>query len=1072
MKSKILALLIVLGMVFAFGLIVAPGATPRLGTNEPQGQNEPVGKKLPVPRVLSPRSGSSGEALEQAFAHPPDSARPWVYWFWLNGSVSSNGITADLEAMKRVGIGGVLIMEVDQGTPKGPADFGRANWRELFKHVCAEAGRLGLEVNMNNDAGWCGSGGPWITPALSMQKLVFTETNVSGPAHFEANLPHPQVLSNYYGEVALFAYPTPKDDARIEAVRAKAAFTPDILPGRTGSGNWPSDAVVPMRNIIDLSAKLRQDGTLIWDVPRGKWTLLRIGHTTTGKDNHPAPEPGRGLESDKLSKEATDVMFAGLMGKLSKDSKPLAGKTLVATHIDSWETGSQNWTPRFREEFRKLRGYDLWKYLPVISGRVVESAEVSERFLWDLRQTVSDLLLRNYAGRFRELAHREGLRLSIEAYGAPCDEMKYAAEADEPMAEFWARGYNGAYSCTEMASAAHVYGKRILGAEAFTSTEAERWLLYPGALKGLGDWAFCEGINRFVFHRYALQPWDDVAPGISMGPWGLHYERTQTWWEESGAWHEYLARCQALLQQGLFVADLCYLQPEDSPERFTLVLPGTGGNTPDRAGYNFDGCSADVVLHRMKVKDGKLVLPDGMTYRMLVLPEVETMTPKLLERIGDLVKAGATIIGPPPTKSPSLADYPTCDAEVRRLTAGLWGDTKEKPDKIERHVGKGTVIFGRNYSATATAEAPNRLKRARWIWHAEGDPLVAAPVGKRYFQRVIALRKGIQSGQLAITADNSFEVWLNGQRVGAGENFKEVFQFDVSKLLRTGTNMLSVEAVNGADKPNPAGLIASLLVRFNDGTEMELRTDRSWQSAEVAPENWKTKGGTNSWQTAMELGAYNLPPWNLTSETAPPYQFPPYSAITNTLANKGVAPDFDSQGAFRYIHKRIEGMDFYFVANPATNSIGAQCAFRITRRAPELWDPMSGAIKPAPVYEEKNGQTVMPLWLEPMGSVFVVFKQAQREPTQRGFIGVKRDGKNVLPEDEPIASAPPLEFIAQGDRLSATVLEPGRYELIGADGRQQKLQVDSLPKPIEITGPWEITFQRRLDCPDKVVFTN
>jgi hypothetical protein len=183
--------------------------------------------------------------------------------------------------------------------------------------------------------------------------------------------------------------------------------------------------------------------------------------------------------------------------------------------------------------------------------------------------------------------------------------MTYGGRADEPMAEFWSWGYNAAYSCTEMTSAAHVYGKRIIGAEAFTATDGEKWQLHPAAIKALGDWAFCEGINRFVFHRYALQPWDDLPPGISMGPWGLHYERTQTWWEQSGAWHEYLARCQFMLRQGLFVADLCYLQPEGSPQRFTLGRPGGTGNTPARGGYDFDGCTSEVILNRIKVSDGR-----------------------------------------------------------------------------------------------------------------------------------------------------------------------------------------------------------------------------------------------------------------------------------------------------------------------------------------------------------------------------------------------------------------------------------------------------------------------------------
>ncbi len=224
--------------------------------------------------------------------------------------------------------------------------------------------------------------------------------------------------------------------------------------------------------------------------------------------------------------------------------------------------------------------------------------------------------------------------------------MTYAGQADEPMSEFWSWDkFGAAYSCTEMASAAHVYGKRILGAEAFTATDAEKWQSHPGNIKDLGDWAFCEGINRFVFHRYALQPWRDVRPGMSMGPWGLHYERTQTWWEQLRPWHEYLARCQFLLQQGQYVADVCYLQPEGAPRRFTPPADAMQAAFY-RSGYDFDGCTPQVVMERMTVKDGRIVLPDGMSYRALVLPQAETMTPALLRRIKELAEAGATVVAP------------------------------------------------------------------------------------------------------------------------------------------------------------------------------------------------------------------------------------------------------------------------------------------------------------------------------------------------------------------------------------------------------------------------------------------
>lgn len=625
-------------------------------------------------------SGASADDLERAFMHPPDSARPWVYWFWLNGNITREGITADLEAMERAGIGGVLIMEVDQGAPLGPVAFASPEWRDLFRHVVTEAHRLGLEVNMNNDAGWTGSGGPWVRPEHAMQKLTWSETAAEGSGVFEGTLPAPPTVAGYYQDVAVLAFPTPAP-YRIDNIEAKAAFT---THGDAGRQPVPRGAAIPRGRVVDLTSRMRPDGGLRWDVPEGRWTILRIGHTPTGATNAPSPQSGRGLECDKLSNEAMDAFFAGFMAKLVADVGPLAGKTLVATHIDSWEVGSQNWSPRFREEFRRRRGYDPLPLLPIATGRLVESPEFSERFLWDLRMTVSDLVHDHYAGRLAELARRHGMRLTIEAYGGPCDDLPYAGRADEPMAEFWIGG-GAMNTAKEMSSAAHVYGKRVVGAEAFTATDAERWLEHPGSIKSLGDRAFCEGINRFVFHRYAMQPWRSYRPGMTMGPWGIHYERTNTWWEQTGAWHRYLARCQHLLRQGLFVADILALRREDSP---------LGSGHRERHGYDYDECSAEALLTRARVKEGRIVFPDGMSYGVLVLPHSAAMTPILLRRVRDLTAAGATVIGEPPSRSPSLQGYPGCDAEVRELAAELWAGCDGKETR-ERRFGKGRVVRGR-----------------------------------------------------------------------------------------------------------------------------------------------------------------------------------------------------------------------------------------------------------------------------------------------------------------------------------------------------------------------------------------
>jgi len=1093
---------------------------------------------------------ASADELASQFASPLASARPWVYWFWLDGNITREGITADLEAMQRTGIGGVLIMEVDQGAPKGPARFGSPAWRELFKHVCAEASRLGLEVNMNNDAGWCGSGGPWITPELAMQKMVWTETAVEGPRRFEGPLPKPQAMANFYRDIAVLAFPTPEGNARIEGLQGKAVFTP-LSVALAAPATWPSappGAMIPRDRIVDLTANLRPDGQLPWDVPPGKWTILRLGHTPTGAVNSPAPADCRGLECDKLSKEAAEAHFAGLMGKLIADVGPLAGKTLVSTHIDSWEVGVQNWTPRMREEFQRLRGYDLLRWLPVMTGRVVGSVEMSERFLWDLRQTISELVLENYAGHFRTMAHRHGMRLSIEAYNTcPCDEMAYAGRADEPMGEFWSWSkYGSAFSCTEMASAAHVYGKRIVGAEAFTATDAEKWLGHPGNIKDLGDWAFCEGINRFVFHRYALQPWRDVKPGMSMGPWGLHYERTQTWWELSKPWHEYLARCQYVLQQGLFVADICMLGPEGSPQSlngqksFLSKTPGGGERPLERPGYNFDACPPEVVLTRMSVKDGRLVLPDGMSYRVLVLPRLETMTPQLLRKIKELVEAGATVIGSPPAKSPSLTDYPKCDDEVRRLAAELWGtgnsrtdlksvppgttDLKSVPPSpariTERPIGKGRIVWGGELTKGMGLKdgEPARLgPSARWIWRKEGNPAVAVPPGKRYFRRVVNVEAGgrIQSARLVMTADNGFESWVNGRKAGEGDNFTRTYVMDVTPFVKPGANLVAVAATNGGEGPNPAGLIASLEIRYQNGRTLEASTDRTWEAAGKVQGNWTVgrignpshPAAAQGWSPAMELGPLGMAPWgDVQQSLSSPDRYADVDIVCDWLEKRGVRPDFavrESLGfghdffdvffveskdpGFRYIHRRIGQTDVYFVANGSPNPEGGLCVFRVRGRRPELWWPDTGRIERPAVYNVEEDSVRVPLRLGPSGSVFVVFRGEAGIDKDR-VMSVTHNGVSLLDASKEWFSIDEIPDLGPGERrlfvagkserirltrtaaggIEARVWEPGKYELRTADGRQRSLEVAELPKPLEIAGPWEVRFSPGGGAPDRV----
>ncbi|MCC6126106.1 MAG: alpha-L-rhamnosidase N-terminal domain-containing protein [Pirellulales bacterium] len=1055
------------------------------------------------------RAAENAPQWEADFRSPPDAARPWVYWFWLNSNITREGLTADLEAMKRAGVGGVLIMEVDQGAPVGTVPFAGPQWLDLFKHACSEANRLGIEINMNNDAGWNGSGGPWNKPENSMQKIVFAETKVEGPKKFQEKLRQPQAVKNYYRDITVLAFPTPEGKSRIPHLSDKALFGAG-LSTLVAPAAWPAapaDETISPDRLVDISAKMDKEGQLTWDVPDGKWTILRLGHTTTGVENHPSPASGSGLECDKMSKEAAEAHFAGLIGKIIEKVGPLAGKTLVATHIDSWENGSQNWTPKFREEFQKRRGYDMLPFLPAMTGRIVGSRETSERFLWDVRQTISELVLQNYAGHFREMAHRHGMKLTIEGYsGCPCDELAYGGYADEPIGEFWAwwfgtnKTFGFSFSATQMASVAHVYGKKIVGAEAFTSCNTEKWLGHPGNIKTLGDWAFCEGINRFIFHRYAMQPWLNVQPGMTMGPWGLHYERTQTWWEMSKAWHEYLARCQYLLREGLHVADVCYLGADAAPQcllgqkRLLAKTPDPlDPDNPDypreRIDYSFDVASTDALLTRMSVADGRIVLPDGMSYRLLVLPNVETMTPKALGKIKELVEAGATAVGSRPAKSPSLSDYPQCDAQVQRLAAELWGPGEAPAELTARQVGKGRMFWSAAFQVKSEIrQTPQELlSSAQWIWFPEGNPAASAPPGRRYFQKTFAVDGPVESAQLAVTADNRFTAWLGGRKLGAGNTHLQVFTFDIAPSLKQGENLLAVEAANTTESATPAGLIAKLTILYRDGRRQNLVTDATWKTAKTAPETWKSLAG-DDWAAAKMLGEFGMAPWGEMESDAPHTELlPEVDLVTEVLRKMDVRPDFTHQAksgtkSLRYIHRTEKGNDLYFVANKYPRHEEALCSFRVEGKRPELWWPDTGKIERPAVYADDDGAVRVPISLDAHGSVFVVFRDKAAPPAER-IVSVSRDGREIVGtawQANPPSSADgkplPVEdsgvklAVDASNRLDFQAAQTGKYTLTYGDGATRQIEIAQVSPPIELSGAWEVAFDPRGGGPAKVEF--
>jgi len=455
----------------------------------------------------------------------------------------------------------------------------------------------------------------------------------------------------------------------------------------------PSSAAIRRADVFDLTSKMAKDGSLNWDVPAGKWTILRMGYSLTGAKNRPATPAGLGYEADKLSRKHMEAYFRGYTDPIAQALGPLFGKGLRYIIMDSWEAGMQNWTDEMVSEFRQRRGYDPTPYLPALAGRVVESAEASDRFLWDFRRTLADMFADNHFGTMAEMARQRGLGTYAEAAGVSLeiaeDTLLNKSKVDIPMGEFWVRALHPELMYYQdvrgAASASHVYGKNLVATESFTGGGYEA----PYTLKKIGDYWFAQGVNRIVFHTSAHQPLDTKPGNIMVG---THIHRNITWAEQARPFMTYLARNSFMLQQGLFVADLAYLLPEGAPS--TMPIWGQGLQPPPPEGYDYDYVNADVVLHRMSVREGgRLTLPDGMSYRVLVLPPIESMTLPVLRKIRDLVAGGATVLGPKPRKTPSLAGYPDADTELEALAAGVWGDL-DGISRFQRVYGKGNVVWG------------------------------------------------------------------------------------------------------------------------------------------------------------------------------------------------------------------------------------------------------------------------------------------------------------------------------------------------------------------------------------------
>lgn len=480
---------------------------------------------------------------------------------------------------------------------------------------------------------------------------------------------------------------------RVDRFEAKTGFQPslglDDYPTPTGVG------AIPVKGVIDLTARLRPDGKLDWTPPRGDWTVLRLGWSLTGHTNNPAEPEATGLEVDKFDPAAVrryiERYFAMYREATGAELGPKGIQTLLT---DSWEAGVQNWTPRIAEEFRKRRGYDLTPYLPVLAGRVVGSAGASDRFLVDFRRTLEEMVADNHQKVLAEAAHARGMVYYTEVQGdtprAIADGMTVKARSDIPTAEYWYRNFSagpGQYTLKadmeEAASAAHVYGKPLAAAESLTVAALyDPWSFSPRMLKPVADEIFAHGINRIIYHESHHQPLVDKKPGLMLGLFGQFFNRNDTWAEDAKPWVDYLARTSQMLQEGRYVADVAYFYGE---ERNLTELFRTKPNTDVPSGYRYDYINPEALLTLLSVKDGRLVTPSGMDYRVLYVPShVTRWSLAALRKLRDLVAAGAVVVAPRPIGGLGLADS---DAEVRRIADQVWG----KGTAQGRLFGKGRI---------------------------------------------------------------------------------------------------------------------------------------------------------------------------------------------------------------------------------------------------------------------------------------------------------------------------------------------------------------------------------------------
>jgi alpha-L-rhamnosidase len=635
---------------------------------------------------VGPKNRSVGtleisQQLSAEFVNPPLSYRPGAFWCWLNGNMTPTAITRDLEAMKSKGINRAEIWDVaairnPSFIPAGAEFLGNESV-SLIKHSIAEGKRLKMSIGMVASSGW-NAGGSWVTPDWASKNLYFSKVEISGPQALSIDLPFPK-----------FPEGCPMKDQNTPVFYKDVS----VLAVPYNANKHISD----VSQVISLTP-LFKNGKLVWNVPDGKWTILRFVCSNNGQRLIVPSPNSNGLFIDFFDPNATIRHLKYFMDRLGVSPENSAEAGLAYFEFDSMELAEGTpWTDSFPAIFMQRRGYELERYLPILAGWDIRNC--TDRFRYDFNETVSDQLIYSHYETGTAFLKKYNAKLVSESGGpgspvwetCPVDALKALGAVSVPRGEFWIQHRN-MFLIKEVSSASHIYGKKMVDAESFTTWR--RWKDSPFKLKKLVDRAFCEGLNNITFHTFASTNPEDGLPGRTYHA-GYDMNPGTTWWSKSKPFMDYLSRCSFLLQQGLFVADACYYYGDQTPNFFPLFhdvpekprIKGLGN------GYDFDVVNSDVILNRMSVKDGRLVLPDGMSYAVMILPDQAQMTMEVLEKIMKLVKAGATVVGPRPETVPGLKNWEKKNITLNHLSGELWGASDGR--KIFEHTyGKGKVIWG------------------------------------------------------------------------------------------------------------------------------------------------------------------------------------------------------------------------------------------------------------------------------------------------------------------------------------------------------------------------------------------